>query len=85
MGAGFVAAIVYVRARLGGSPPPATVARVAAGVAAGLLVARIMPGHGKIIGLAAIALAALAYLGVLVATGELGAADRAKLARMLRR
>ncbi|HVT06985.1 MAG TPA: oligosaccharide flippase family protein [Polyangia bacterium] len=85
MAVGFVAAIVYVRARLGGSPPGGTIARVAGGVAAGVAVARILPAHGKILGLAAIALAAVAYLVVLVAAGELGPADRAKLARMLRR
>jgi len=77
--------MVYVRTRLGGSPPPATVARVAAGLAAGAALARIVPGHGKIAGLAAIALAALAYVVILVAGGELDPADRAKLARILRR
>ena len=85
MASGFVASIVYVRARLGGAPPAATVGRVAAGVAAGVLVAHLVPGHGKIMGLVAIVLAAVAYLVVLVVTGELGPADRAKLGRMLRR
>jgi O-antigen/teichoic acid export membrane protein len=82
---GFVASMVYVRTRLGGSPPPATVARVAVGLAAGAAIAHIVPGHGKIAGLAAIILAAAAYLAVLVAGGELGAADRAKLRKILRR
>jgi O-antigen/teichoic acid export membrane protein len=85
MASGFIASIAYVRARLGGAPPAATVGRVAAGVAAGVLVAHLVPGHGKILGLVAIVLAAIAYLVVLVVTGELGPADRAKLARMLRR
>jgi stage V sporulation protein B len=85
MAAGFVVSIAYVRARLGGAPPPATVARVAAGLAAGLAVARLVPAHGKLLGLVAIALAGIVYLGVLVAGGELGPADRAKLARLLRR
>ena len=86
MAVGFVAAIVYVRARLGGTPARCgTVARGGAGSLAGVAVARIIPGQGKIVGLAAIALAAVAYVAVLVGTGELGAADRAKLARMLRR
>ncbi|MFL5308739.1 MAG: lipopolysaccharide biosynthesis protein [Polyangia bacterium] len=85
MGVGFVAAIIYVRARLGGSPPVRTIARVAGGVLAGVAVARIIPGQGKILGLVAIALAAAAYVVVLLGSGELGPADRAKLARMLRR
>jgi len=85
MVAGFIASVIYVRAALGGTPPPATVARVALGVVAGLALGRLLPGHGKIVGLAATALAAVVYAAVLVATGELGAADRAKLLRMLRR
>jgi O-antigen/teichoic acid export membrane protein len=85
MAVGLVAAIVLLRARLGGAPPSATVARVALGVVVGLAIGRFVPGHGKIIGLAATALAAAGYVAVLVATGELGAADRAKLRRMLRR
>jgi len=72
-------------ARLGGTPPVATVARVALGVVAGMAVGRFVPGHGKIVGLAATAMAAVVYLAVLVGTGELGPADRAKLGRMLRR
>ena len=48
-----------------------------------MAVGRFVPGHGKIVGLAATALAALVYVAVLVATGELGPADRAKLGRML--
>jgi hypothetical protein len=85
MMAGFVTAVIYVRSRLGGTPPLPTVARVALGVVAGLAVGRFLPGHGKIVGLAATALAALVYVVVLVVTGELGPADRAKLGRMLRR
>ena len=85
MMAGFVTAVIYARSRLGGMPPLATVARVALGIVAGMAVGRFFPGHGKILGLAATALAALVYIAVLVATGELGPADRAKLGRMLRR
>jgi O-antigen/teichoic acid export membrane protein len=85
MMAGFVTAVIYVRSRLGGTPPFATVARVALGVVAGMVVGRFVPGHGKIIGLAATAISALVYVAVLVATGELGPSDRAKLGRMLRR
>jgi stage V sporulation protein B len=82
---GFVAAIVFLRARLGGGIPAATVARVAAALVAGALIARLVPGHGKLVGLVATALAALAYLTVLIATREFGPEDRAKFARVLRR
>ncbi|HVV50415.1 MAG TPA: oligosaccharide flippase family protein [Polyangia bacterium] len=82
---GLLSTIGYLRSRLGGTPPAATVARVALAVAAGLAVGRFVPGHGKLVGLAVTALAAVAYLAVLLVTGELGPADRAKLARMLRR
>jgi hypothetical protein len=85
MMAGFVTAVIYVRSRLGGTPPLATVARVVLGIVAGMAVGRFVPGHGKIVGLAATAMAALVYVAVLVVTGELGPADRAKLGRMLRR
>ena len=82
---GFVAAAITLRARLGGTPPVATLGRVALAIAAGMAVGRFVPGHGRIVGLAAVALAAVAYIGVLLVTGELGPADRAKLGRMLRR
>jgi hypothetical protein len=50
-----------------------------------MAVGRFVPGHGRIVGLAAIALAVVAYVAVLLVTGELGPEDRAKLGRMLRR
>jgi stage V sporulation protein B len=82
---GFVASAVYLQTSLGGTPPPATLGRVALAIAAGLAVGRFVPGHGRIVGLAAIALAVVAYVVVLLVTGELGPEDRAKLGRMLRR
>jgi stage V sporulation protein B len=85
MAAGAVSAVVYLRARLGGSVPAGTVARVAAALAAGALMARLVPGHGKLVGLAATILAAVAYIAVLIVTREFGPEDRAKFARVLRR
>jgi stage V sporulation protein B len=82
---GFVASAVYLRASLGGTPPPPTLGRVALAIAAGMAVGRFVPGHGRIVGLAAIALAVVAYVAVLLLTGELGPEDRAKLRRVLRR
>ena len=85
MAAGFVAAVIYLRARLGGRrpSPPSRAWRSASPPA--LAVGRFVPGHGKIVGLAAIGAGGLVYVAVLVATGEFGPEDRAKLGRMLRR
>jgi len=80
-----VAALVVLRARLGGLPPVATVARVALALAVALLAARVVPGHGKIVGFAVMALTGIAYVAVLVVTREFGAEDRAKFAKVFKR
>jgi O-antigen/teichoic acid export membrane protein len=85
MASGFAASVVYLRVRLGGSPPVGTILRVGAAAGAAVAVGRVLPAHGKVLGLFAIAVTGAVYLGVLVASGEFGAADRAKFARVLRR
>jgi stage V sporulation protein B len=85
MASGFVASLVYLRARLGGGLPAATVARVAASLGAAVLVGRFLPAHGKVLGLASIAAVGVVYVGLLVALGEFGPEDKAKLRRILRR
>ena len=85
MASGFVASLVYLRARLGGGLPATTVGRVLAALAAAVLVGRLLPAHGKVLGLATIAAVGLVYLGVIVALGELGPEDKAKVRRILRR
>jgi hypothetical protein len=85
MAAGFVASLVYLRTRLGGGLPPATVARVAASAAAAVVVARLLPVHGKLLGLASIAVIGLVYLAMLVLLREFTAEDKAKIRRILRR
>jgi stage V sporulation protein B len=85
MASGFVASLVYLRARLGGGLPLATVARVAASGAAAVLVARFLPAHGKVMGLAAIAAVGIVYAVVLIALHEFGPEDKAKVRRILRR
>ena len=82
---GLIAALVVLRTRLGGGPPLATVARVALAMAAAVVAARLVPGHGKVLGLAVMALAGIAYLAVLVVTKEFGPADRAKFAKVFKR
>jgi O-antigen/teichoic acid export membrane protein len=85
MAVGLVGALVVLRARLGGGLPIATVGRVAVSLAAAVLVGRFLPAHGKILGLATIALVVLVYLAGLVALGELRPEDKAKVRRILRR
>lgn len=85
MAAGFVASLVYLHLRLGGGLPPATVARVAASLALATAVGHFLPAHGKILGLATIAVVGVIYLVCLVALGELGPEDKAKIRRILRR
>jgi stage V sporulation protein B len=85
MASGFVASLVYLRTQLGGGLPAATVGRVAAGIAAAVVVGRLLPAHGKVLGLATIAAVGVVYLVVIVALGELGPDDKAKVRRILRR
>ena len=83
--AGFIGAIAYVRRGLGGGLPAASAVRVAISVAIAVAVGHFLPAHGKLLGLVAIVAVAVVYVLGLLATGELGPADRAKLLRILRR
>jgi stage V sporulation protein B len=85
MAAGFAASLAYLRARLGAGLPLPTVARVGASAAAAVLVGRVLPTHGKILGLASIAVVGIVYLALLVVLGEFTAEDKAKMRRILRR
>ncbi len=82
---GFVLSIGYVRVRLGGSAPIRTVGRVVVAGAVAVLVGRLLPGHGKVVGLGITLLVAVIYFAVLIALGEFGPGDRAKLMKVLRR
>jgi len=82
---GLVGAMVVLRARLGGMPPLATVGRVALALVAAVVAARVVPGHGKILGFAVMGLAAITYCAVLVVTREFGPEDRAKFAKVFHR
>jgi O-antigen/teichoic acid export membrane protein len=85
MAIGFLLSLTYVRVRLGGSIPPATLGRVALAVAAAVLVGRFLPGHGRVVGLVITLVVVVVYAGVLVALREFGPNDRAKFAKILRR
>jgi O-antigen/teichoic acid export membrane protein len=82
---GFVASVVYLRLRLGGNPPLATVARVAIAGGVVLVVGRFLPVGSKIVGLAATVIVAVLYFAVLIVLREFGPADRAKIRKILRR
>ena len=76
---------MVLRARLGGMPPLATMARVALALAGAFVAARLVPGHGKMVGFAVMALVGIAYVAVLVVTREFGPEDRAKFAKVFKR
>jgi O-antigen/teichoic acid export membrane protein len=82
---GLVGSLVVLRVQLGGNMPLATVARVGASLATSVLVARVLPMHGKLLGLVAIALVSVVFLAGLVVLGEFTAEDKAKVRRILRR
>jgi hypothetical protein len=82
---GLVAALFVLRTQLGGMPPVATIARVAAALAGAVIAARLVPGQGKVVGMAVMALVGIAYVAILVVTREFGPEDRAKFAKVFRR
>jgi stage V sporulation protein B len=82
---GFVGSVIYLRLRLGGNPPLATVVRVAAAGAAALVASRFLPTGGKILGLITTVMGAIVYFAVLIVLREFGPSDRAKIRKILRR
>jgi hypothetical protein len=66
-------------------PPAATLARVGLALAGAVAAARLVPGQGKLVGFAVMALVGIAYVAVLVVTREFGPEDRAKFARVFKR
>jgi O-antigen/teichoic acid export membrane protein len=82
---GLVIALVVLKTQLGGMPPTATMARVALALAGAVIAARLVPGHGKLVSFAVMALVGLAYLAILVVTREFGPEDRAKFAKVFKR
>ena len=56
-----------------------------AGDRCAVVAARVVPGQGKIVGFAVMALVGLTYVAVLVVTREFGPEDRAKFAKVFKR
>ena len=82
--AGLLAALVYLWRRFAALPPLLSVLRVGAAAILATGLGRVMPGEGKIAGLAATAAAGLAFAAALVLLREFGATDREKLAKILK-
>lgn len=85
MAVGFAAGVAYLWRRFGAAISPRTALRVLLAVVVACAVGRLLPGHGKLMGLIALGLATLVYGLVLVLTGEIGPTDRAQLVRIVRR
>jgi len=84
MAAGLGAALVYLWRRFTALPPLASVLRVALAAALAVVLARIIPGSGKLVGLGAMAAAGIVFAATLVLAREFGATDREKFAKILK-
>lgn len=82
--AGLLAAIVYLWRRFATLPPLTSVLRVCAAAALAIALGRVIPGSGKIAGLAAMAASGIAFAAALLLLREFGATDREKFAKILK-
>ena len=82
--AGLLAALVYLWRRFATLPPLTSVARVCAAAALGTLLGRMMPGGGRVAGLAAMAVAGIAFAATLLLLREFGDTDREKFGKILK-
>jgi len=84
MVAGLVAALVYLWRRFSAMPPLLSILRVGAAAVLATALGRVMPGQGKLAGLAATAAAGIAFAVALMGLREFGATDREKFAKILK-
>ena len=82
--AGLLAALAYLWRRFAALPPLLSVLRVAAAAAIAIALTRLIPGAGKIVGLASCAAAAVVFAAALLVLREFGATDREKFAKILK-
>jgi O-antigen/teichoic acid export membrane protein len=82
--AGLLAALIYLWRRFAALPPTLSVLRVCISAALATGLGRVMPGEGKMAGLAATAVACVAFAAALVLLREFGATDREKFAKILK-
>ena len=84
MVAGLLAALLYLWRRFSAWPPPWSVLRVCAAAVLGVALARLLPGTGKLVGLAGCAASAIVFAASLLVLREFGATDREKFAKILK-
>jgi O-antigen/teichoic acid export membrane protein len=82
--AGLLAALAYLWRRFSALPPLLSVVRVGAAAGLAILLARLIPGAGKVVGLAGCAASAIVFGATLLVLREFGATDREKLAKILK-
>jgi stage V sporulation protein B len=82
---GFLTALGYLWRRFKAGLPLLSVLRVLVATALAIAAARVVPGSGKLMGLAAMAAAGLVFAAALAATREFGATDREKFLKILHR
>jgi O-antigen/teichoic acid export membrane protein len=82
---GFLGALAYLWLRFGAGLPAWSVVRVVVAVILAVGAARLLPGSGVGVGLAAMLLAGLVFAGTLLLMREFGATDREKVLKILRR
>ncbi len=81
---GLLAALLYLWRRFAAWPPPLSVLRVAAAATLATGFARVIPGNGKMVGLAATAASGIVFAVALLLLREFGATDREKFAKILK-
>jgi len=84
MVSGLAVALAYLWRRFSALPPLLSVVRVGAAAAIAIMLARLIPGQGKVAGLAGCAASAAAFGAVLLLAGEFSATDREKFAKILK-
>jgi O-antigen/teichoic acid export membrane protein len=81
---GLLAALAYVWRRFSALPPLFSVLRVGASAATAIALARLIPGNGKVAGLAGCAVSAIVFATGLLLLREFGVTDREKFAKILK-
>jgi hypothetical protein len=84
MAVGLVAALLYLGRRFSAWPPLPSLVRVCVAVVLGVMLARLLPGNGKLVGLLGCAVSAVVFAASLLLLREFGATDREKFAKILK-
>jgi len=82
--AGLIAALGYLWRRFSALPPLLSVLRIGAAATAAIVAARLIPGSGKLVGLAGSAVAGAVFALGLIVLREFSATDKEKFAKILK-